>query len=82
MRLISLQSMFNKDKGVTRWYKGDKESFTLQFEGCPQLIVKYDPSNHLPIAYAQIGTGIAPQVNFALTNDGNQNISAGQKLLL
>ena len=71
MRLISPQRLFNWNKGVAGWYKGDEESFTLQFESCPQLIVKYDPWNHLPIAYAQIRTGIAPQINFALTIDGS-----------
>ena len=71
MHLISPQQLFNQNKGVAGWYKGDEESFTLQFESCPQLIVKYDPWNHLPIAYAQIRTGIAPQINFALTIDGS-----------
>jgi hypothetical protein len=83
MRLISPQSLFNKEKGVNGWYKGDEESFRLQFDGCPCLIVEYDPRNHLPIGQARIGgSGMLPQVNFALTNEGNQNISAGQKLLL
>ena len=81
-RLISPQHLFNKDKGVNGWYKGDEETFKLQFEGCPCLTVEYDSSNHLPIGNAKIGAGIAPQVNFALKNEGNQNISAGQKLLL
>ena len=82
MRLISPQRLFNKEKGVNEWYKANAEAFMLQFEGCPCLTVEYDSSNHLPIWYAKIGAGIAPQVNFALTNEGNQNNSAGQKLLL
>ena len=82
MRLISPQRLFNKEKGVSGWYKGDEESFRLQFDGCPCLIVEYDPRNHLPIGQARIESGMLPQMNFALTNEGNQNNSAGQKLLL
>ena len=82
MRLISPQRLFNKEKGVSGWYKGDEESFRLQFDGCPCLIVEYDPRNHVPIGQARIVLGMLPQMNFALTNEGNQNISAGQKLLL
>ena len=70
MRLIIPQHLFNKEKGVNGCYKGDKQVFMLQFDGCPCLTVEYDSSNHLPIGYATIGAGIAPQVNFALTNEG------------
>ena len=49
MRLISPQHLFNKEKGVNGWYKGDEEAFMLQFDGCPCLTVEYDSSNHLPI---------------------------------
>ena len=70
MRLISPQRLFNKEKGVSGWYKGDEESFRLQFDGCPCLIVEYNPRNHLPIGKARIGgSGMLPQVNFALTNE-------------
>ena len=82
VRLISPQRLFNREKGVSGYYQGDAQSFSLQFDGCPRLIVGYNSRNHLPIGYARIGAEVSPQINFALLNNENQNISAGQKLLL
>ena len=82
-RLLSPQRLFNRDKGVGGHYQGDENAFRICFNGCPELIVEYDERNHLPIGYARVGEpSRAPQVNLVLSNEDNQNLSAGQKLLL
>ena len=87
MRLLSPQRLFNKDKGVVGKFEGDEDTLTLHFEGCTRLVLKYDPRNHLPIGCATIGaigspTISAHQCHLALYDEGNQNITAGHKLLL
>ena len=86
VRMISPQRLFNKTEGIVGNFPGDEDSFSLEFEGCQWLVVEYDSRNHLPIGYATIGAGsptILPnQVNLALLDDTNQNITAGHKLLL
>ena len=67
---------------ITGKYEGDLDSFRLLIDGCHPLVVEYDDRNYLPIGYASIGAAIEPQVNIALMDDSNQNLTAGQKTLL
>ena len=85
-RLLSPQRLFDASIGMCGHYEGDQQSFRLHIQGSPTLVVKYDERNSLPIAYAIIGpvpTPIYnPQMNLSLLNDGNQNLTGAQKLLL
>lgn len=51
------------------------------------MTIEYDDRNSLPIGYAKIGKLLPdmlsdPQMNLLLMDDANQNMTAGQKLLL
>ena len=46
------------------------------------LSVEYDSRNHLPVGYATHCQRTSPQVNLAIHSEENQNLTAGQKLLL
>ena len=80
-RLLSPQRLFHRENGVAGKFEGDDKQFILTFFGCPRLIVDYEPTSSLPIAYARTGAA-KPQVNLSLSADGNQNLTAAQRLLL
>lgn len=88
VRLISPQRLFNAAKGIRGKFEGNEQAFHLAFDNCRILTLEYDERNHLPIGYASIGSKtsmrpINPQANLLLTSsDENQNLTAGQKLLL
>jgi Reverse transcriptase (RNA-dependent DNA polymerase) len=73
-RLLSPQ----KVKGGS--YHGDDSGFTFKIEG-HTIYLPYHTNNSLPIGYALIERA-NPQANLVLTNDDNQNLTLGQKLLL
>jgi hypothetical protein len=85
-QLISPQRLFNKNRGVGGRFEGSENDFTLRFDAGPTLTVEYDDKNHLPIGYALVGMQapqvVLPQANVLILNDANQNLTAGQKLLL
>jgi hypothetical protein len=85
-RLLSPQRLFDSSTGIQGGYEGDQQSFRLQLQGHPPLIVEYDDRNSLPIAYATIGPVPPmiqdPQLNLSLLHDDNQNLTGAQKLLL
>jgi hypothetical protein len=86
-RLLSPQRLFDPTTGTQGYYKGDHESFQLILQGQDPLVVEYDERNSLPIGYATIGQPASelpsdPQMNLSLMDDANQNLTAGQKLLL
>ena len=80
-RLLSPQRLFDGGK-ATGCYEGDNMSFRLKIDGCHPLIIDYDDRNSLPIGYAVIGPTFEVQANITLIDDANQNLTAGQKLLL
>ena len=85
-RLLSPQRLFDSSTGTQGRYEGDQHSFRLYFADNPPLIVEYDERNSLPIGYAAIGPVPSPQhqpqLNLAILNNDNQNLTAAQKLLL
>ena len=86
VHLLSPQRLFCQKQGVSGKYQGDETSFQLIFNDGPKLTIKYDENNHLPIGYASVGVNlpptINPQANALVLDDLNQNLTAGQKLLL
>jgi hypothetical protein len=86
VRLLSPQRLFNRERGVGGKFEGDESAFKLVFHNGPTLTVDYDEHNHLPIGYAIVGNQIPPivnpQANVLILDDANQNLTAGQKLLL
>ncbi len=85
-RLLSPQRLFDASTGFQGRYEGDQSSFRLFLQGSAPLIVEYDDRNSLPIGYATIGPvaddNFHPQMNLTLLDEANQNMTAGQKLLL
>ena len=84
-RLLSPQRLFDPSTGVRGKYEGNHKSFRLCIENNVTLTIEYDDRNSLPIGYATVGNvsnDLAPQMNLTLLNDSNQNLTAGQKLLL
>ena len=87
VRLLSPQRLFNHERGVGGKFEGNESTFSLIFDnGGPTLTVEYDESNHLPIGYASVGCNPSPPVNphanLLLLSEANQNLTAGQKILL
>jgi len=82
VRLLSPQTLLNRAHGVTGHFHGDQDKFGIHIDGCHPLVVEYDDRNDLPIGYATIGAQHSPQINLALTEADNQNLTIGQKLLL
>ena len=87
VRLLSPQRLFNHERGVGGKFEGNESTFSLIFDnGGPTLTVEYDESNHLPIGYASVGCNpsppVNPQANLLLLSEANQNLTAGQKILL
>lgn len=82
-RLLSPQRIFDKQNGQPGRFWGDEESFYLEYKDKPTITIKYSPDSNLPIAYAlPISSDQAQQVNLTLLDEANQNLTAGQKLLL
>ena len=84
-RLLSPQRLFDPKTGVRGRYEGDHKSFRICIANSATLTIEYDDRNSLPIGYATIGNipdGVSPQMNLTLIDESNQNLTAGQKLLL
>ena len=84
-RLLSPQRLFDPTTGVRGKYEGDHNSFRLYIDNNETLTIEYDDRNSLPIGYAIIGdisSSPSPQMNLTLHDESNQNLTAGQKLLL
>jgi hypothetical protein len=85
-RLLSPQRLFDQSTGVKGKYEGDHKSFRLHIENSATLTIDYDDRNSLPIRYATIGATtneLAPAlINLTILDESNQNLTAGQKLLL
>ena len=82
-RLLSPQGIFDKHNGNAGKFWGDEEKFHLHYQDKPTVSVEYSNSSNLPIGYAlTTATDSSAQINLALLEDENQNLTAGQKLLL
>ena len=82
-RLFSLQQIFDKQNGQEGKFWGDEDNFYLEYSGKPRLTINYSAKNNLPIGYATTSHDMQQhQVNLSILDDQNQNLTAGQKLLL
>ena len=82
-RLLSPQGIFDKLNGNPGKFWGDEDKFHLQYDNKPSISVEYSSNSNLPIGYAlSTPTESNSQVNIALLDEVNQNLTAGQKLLL
>ena len=80
---MSPQHLFNKEKGTSGHCEGDEDLFHLCFDKCPPLVVPCDSRSLLPVAQAAMpGANLAPPLDLSLASKDNQNLTAGQKLLL
>jgi hypothetical protein len=85
---LSPQQLFDPLTGHRGRYVGDHESFRLYLDGHDPLVLEYNERNSVPIGYASTGTKVVgvstsnPQLNLTLMDGENQNLTAGQKLLL
>jgi hypothetical protein len=80
--LLSPQRLFNKKTGIFRKKSGDEDSFSIYLNENSAISTSYDARSGLPIANAHCGTKVQPSVNLTIIDEENQNLTAGQKLLL
>jgi hypothetical protein len=81
-RLLSPQRLFNKKTGIFGKFSGDEDSFSIYLNENSAISTSYDARSGLPIANAYCGTKVQPSVNLTILDEENQNLTAGQKLLL
>jgi hypothetical protein len=81
-RMLSPQRLFNKKKGFFGYYSGDEDNFELKLNDNPIISVPYDSCSALPIAEVLVGPEPEPTVNLTILEEGNQNLTGGQKFLL
>ena len=77
-RLLSPQSIFDKQNGHQGRFWGDEEQFHLEYENKPAISVGYSQRSNLPIGYTIVGPHEDEvKVNLALLSEDNQNLTAG-----
>lgn len=87
VRLISPQRLFDLPNGKGGHYFGDSTGLHLHL-GDNIFKFAYDARNSLPIGYALVNRPclpnniVTPEINLSVQDDANQNLTAGQKLLL
>ena len=81
-RLLSPQRLFSAADNINGRFSCIEKFATLEFDNVGTLKVEYDTNNHLPIALAKNLAGTQAQINLAILNDENQNLTSSQKLLL
>ena len=81
-RLLSPQRLFSAANNVNGIFTCAEKNATLQFNDVGALVINYDENNHLPIAMAKNLADTQPQINLAILNESNQNLTVSQKLLL
>ena len=82
-RLLSPQKIFDKQNGHPGQFWGDEDQFHLEYQNKPPISVRYSTESNLPTGYAISTTDeTSSQVNLSLVSKENQNLTAGQKLLL
>ena len=82
-RLLSPQRIFDKQNGQEGRFWGDEDNFYLEYLNKPRMTINYSAENNLPIGYATTAPDMQQhQVNLSILDDQNQNLTAGQKLLL
>ena len=81
--MLSPQRIFDNQNGQEGKFWGDEDNFYLEYSGKPRLTINYSAKNNLPIGYATTSHDMQQhQVNLSILDDQNQNLTAGQKLLL
>ena len=82
-RLVSLQRLFNNEKGVTGRFIVEEIHSTLESDGIGSVIVEYEDSNHFPITLAKSSQdGVAEVIFTGVSDKDNANLTPAQKLLL
>ena len=81
-RLLSPQRLFSAANNINGRFSCMEKFASLEFDNVGSLKIEYDPNNHLPIALAKNLSGTQAQINLAILNDENQNLTPSQKLLL
>ena len=82
-RLLSPQKIFDKQNGQHGKFWGDEDTFHLEYTGKPRITVNYSVESNLPIGYVSTQPDSQDnQVNLTILDEENQNLTAGQKLLL
>ena len=81
-RLLSPQRLFSTSNNINGCFSCYESHATLEFDDVGKLNIEYDPNNHLPIAMAKNLSGTSAQINLAVLDESNQNLTAAQKLLL
>ena len=81
-RLLSPQRLFSSANNINGRFSCMEKEASLEFDDVGSLHIEYDPNNHLPIALAKNLSGTQAQINLAILNDENQNLTPSQKLLL
>jgi hypothetical protein len=81
-QLLSPQKLFDKKRGVFGHFRGDEEKLTVKIGNCPDIEIHYCTKSGLPIAEAQCGPTIEPQVNLLVLDEENINLTIRQNILL
>ena len=83
-RLLSPQRLFQEDQGLTGEFRVQQHHSLLEFDGLPSLHISHDEWSHLPIGLGKNASSLSSpiQAHLAVLNKDNQNLTAGQKLLL
>ena len=81
-RLLSPQRLYCAANNINGSFNCSETHAALQFTDVGELIIDYDPNNHLPIAIAKNLSGTQSQINLAILDKSNQNLTSAQKLLL
>ena len=81
-RLLSPQRLFSHANHLNGRFICEELTASLVFDDVGTLTVSYDENNHLPIAMAKNLTGTQSQINLAVLDESNQNLTASQKLLV
>ena len=81
-RLLSPQRLFNAEKLVTGRFIVEEYKSILVFNNVAELVVDYDPSNHLSVFGKNQTTGVAEVKLGGLLEESNTNLAPAKKLLL
>jgi hypothetical protein len=81
--LFSPQRLLCQKRGIFGKFEGNEHEFSLLLEGSPSIAVKYQRDSNLPVAMVLPIPQPQPTINLAgVLSEANQNLTAGQKLLL
>jgi hypothetical protein len=82
-RFCSPQRVLCQKRGIFGKFKGNGEKVSLLLELSPPITFKYQRDSNLPVAMVLPGPQPQPTINLDwVLSEANQNLTAGQKLLL